>query len=83
MESVCRTLDSKCPQDYAGYMPLCRWRKLLEYTGFFGNCSRSARHNLTRGISMFMSRHRRMIGLLLLLPGACPQFAPGDPHHHG
>jgi hypothetical protein len=29
------------------------------------------------------ARYRRMIGLLLLLPGACPQFAPGDPHNHG
>ena len=34
MESVCHTLGSKCPQDYAGYMPLCRWRKLLEYADF-------------------------------------------------
>jgi hypothetical protein len=34
MESIYHTLESKCPQDYTGYMPLCRWRKLLENADF-------------------------------------------------
>ena len=34
MESVGHTLENKCPQDYAEYMPLCRWSKLLEYADF-------------------------------------------------
>src|SRR5215831_15923767 len=28
------------------------------------------------------ARHRGTIGLLKLLPGACPQFSPGNPHNH-
>jgi|RhiMetdeSRZDD1v2_1073273.scaffolds.fasta_scaffold35521_6 hypothetical protein len=34
MESVCHTLDSKCLQDYAGYMLPYRWDKLLKYADF-------------------------------------------------